>query len=83
MEMILICLAMVINTITFFVGIIIGQKFTKNEPINVANPITAIKEHKEQEEALEEYKEAKDQMQKELQNIDNYNGSELGQIEIR
>lgn len=83
MEMILICLAMVINTITFFVGIIIGQKFTKNEPINVVNPITAIKEHKEQEEALEEYKEAKDQMQKELQNIDNYNGSELGQIEIR
>lgn len=69
------------NVLSFAIGAKIGQKIVRQETIEV-NPVkavnTAIEAHKE---AL--VKEAEDEYYKAIyQNIDNYSGDSLGQIDI-
>jgi citrate synthase len=69
------------NLASFAIGAKIGQKIVRQETIEV-NPVkavnTAIEAHKE---AL--VKEAEDEYYKAIyQNIDNYSGDSLGQIDI-
>lgn len=66
----------------FIKGIELGQRLNRNERIEIKSPITAtserIKEHKTNKALAEE----QEIMKINLENIDNYNGSSLGQKEI-
>ena len=69
------------NIICFIIGAKIGQMTTRQETINL-NPVKAVEnaitEHKETK-----IKEAEDEYYKALyQNIDNYTGDSIGQVEI-
>lgn len=71
----------VINILTLLIGVKIGMSVANKKEITL-NPIKAIQEHKEERI---EHKEAdlKDrQLKTMLKNIDNYDGSGLGQEEI-
>lgn len=75
MELIIVSIG---NILCFIIGAIIGQKTSRNESINI-NPIkaidTAITEHREVKEKQEE-----DEYNKTIMyNIDNYDGTGLGQ----
>ena len=82
--LLIICLVLVIGMlciVCFFVGAKVGQKVVRQEPIEL-NPIKAVNK------AIEEHKEIKakeeeDEYYKALyQNIDNYTGDSIGQVDI-
>lgn len=78
---ILIAIAVVSNIACFVVGAKIGQMTVRQETINL-NPVKAVEnaitEHKETK-----VKEAEDEYFKAIyQNIDNYTGDSIGQVEI-
>lgn len=70
----------IFNIISFFLGAKIGQKVVKGEEIKipVINPVSTVKEFNKQKE--EEYISEKFRVIAE--NIDNYDGSGLGQKDI-
>lgn len=68
------------NALMFVLGAKVGQKVVRQEPIEL-NPIKAVNK------AIEEHKEIKakeeDEYYKALyQNIDNYTGDSIGQVDI-
>lgn len=69
------------NLFCLIVGVSIGQKTSKNKEIKI-NPISAIKQ--EVKETKEEKKQELKQRQIDtmLKNIDNYDGTGLGQRDI-
>jgi hypothetical protein len=78
METIIICLS---NLLCFIVGAKVGQKVVRQEKIDL-NPVKAVNDavrvHKESK-----VKEAEDEYYKAIyQNIDNYTGDSIGQIDI-
>ena len=78
METIVICLS---NLLCFITGAVIGQKVVRQEKIEI-NPVKAVNkaitEHKDKKE-----KEAEDEYFKAiLQNIDNYDGTAVGQVKV-
>ena len=78
METIIICLS---NLLCFIVGAKVGQKAVRQEKIDL-NPVKAVNDavrvHKENK-----VKEAEDEYYKAIyQNIDNYTGDSIGQIDI-
>ena len=79
--LILIGIVVLSNIICFYLGAKIGQKIVRQETITL-NPIKAVEnvitEHKVQKE-----KEAEDEYFKAIyQNIDNYTGDSIGQVDI-
>lgn len=68
------------NILCFFIGAKIGQKVVKNEKIELPtiNPVKIAKEHKESKETAK-IKETELAI---LKNIDNYDGTGLGQEDI-
>lgn len=66
----------------FIKGIELGQRLNRNERIEIKNPVAVtsekLKEHKINKASAEE----QEIMKINLENIDNYNGSSLGQKEI-
>lgn len=66
----------------FAKGIELGQRLNRNERIEIKSPVAVtsekIKEHKTNKALAEE----QEIMKINLENIDNYNGSSLGQKEI-
>ncbi len=67
------------NVVCLIVGAKIGQKVSRGEDIKFPNPIEKVEEFKEDRERKKE-QEALDNM---MYNIDNYNGTPLGQKDIR
>lgn len=69
------------NILSFVIGAKIGQKIVRQEPIEV-NPVKAVNKAIEaHKEAL--VKEAEDEYYKAIyQNIDNYTGDSIGQVDI-
>lgn len=71
-----------LNIVCFFIGAKVGQKVVKGEEVQLPNPIKAVQEtvetYKEDKEAIKEreYYEAI------AHNIDIYNGTSIGQMEI-
>lgn len=78
---ILIMLVGVLMLLAFLVGARTSQKAHRGEEIKLPNinPVKAFEEHTRRVEAKEE-QEAYDTM---LENIDNYDGTALGQKDIR
>ena len=67
--------------ISFVIGAIVGQSSRKGRDI-VINPIKAIKESKNESRQKKEEDLRVKQFNTMLSNIDNYDGSGLGQTEI-
>ena len=63
--------------LSFWLGLYYGSKVKNNEPINT--PIRTIKKHKEEKETKFELDKAQEIMNINLQNIENYDGTGLGQ----
>ena len=70
-----------LNILCFMIGASIGQKAVKGERIETPNlnPVTAV------QNAVEKYEEDKKERQMEtvLDNIDNYNGTPIGQKAVK
>lgn len=83
METIILVLSIgIMNILCFFIGAKVGQKVIKGEDIKLPNPIKVIEETKETWEFKKEQEEANERLQIELENINNYNGTPLGQKDI-
>ena len=76
----LIAVISILNIVCFFVGAKIGQKVANNEPIKLpnVNPVKVIEEYKE----TKENKEEQERFNTMLDNINNYDGTKLGQKDI-
>lgn len=70
----------IMNILCFFIGAKVGQKVVRQEPIEIPKiqPIKAIREHNENKEVIK--LQEKDRILSE--NIDNYNGTSLGQQDL-
>ena len=81
METILIIVAVcVMNIGCFLVGARVGQKVVKGEEVTIPNlnPVEALKEHREKQEARKE----QNRLETIMQNIENYDGTDYGQKEV-
>lgn len=78
---ILILLVGILELLAFLVGVKVAQKVNKDEEIELPsiNPVKAYQEHQERKKNQDEQEE----LNKILQNIDNYDGTGLGQIDIK
>lgn len=77
-EVILICIVGCINLLCFYAGAKIGQTSVRNETIHLPNPVKAVEEYKESKE----YREEQERVNIMLENINNYDGTGLGQKDI-
>lgn len=72
----------ILNIVCFFLGAKVGQKVVNKEEVELPNPVKAIqetmREHEETKEAIKE----KEYFETIGHNIDTYNGTSLGQLEI-
>ena len=65
--------------VCFFIGAKVGQKVSKGEDIKIPNPVEIIDNVKERKEYREEQIENQKEFNTNLDNINNYDGTELGQ----
>lgn len=68
--------------VAFTLGIVLGQKLNKGEEIKV-NPVEIVQEKVEEYKEKKESKINQEELETMLKNIDNYDGSSIGQLEIR
>lgn len=68
----------IITIMAFVVGAKIGQQSTKGERIEFKGPITTAKEHI----AMNEYKKEQERNNIMMENVNNYDGTGIGQKEI-
>ena len=66
---------------SFVIGVILGQKLNRNEKIEV-NPVKAIEDYKEEREYKKEIQQEQTKLDIMLENIDNYDGTGIGQKKI-
>jgi hypothetical protein len=82
MEILLILTVGALNIACFFIGAKVGQTVAKGEKLKAPevklNPIYAIREHEERKEA----KRKQERTEAILRNIDNYNGTSIGQEDV-
>lgn len=81
MEIVLTCTVFgVFLCFAFFLGAKVGQTVVQNKTIEMPtlNPIKKIKEYKQTKKQQEEI----DELNKLMQNVDIYDGSEIGQQEV-
>lgn len=76
MEVVLVLIVGLLIIFSFSLGVSFGQKLSKNEPIDV-HPIKTFKEIIPSKPATED-----ELLSKELENIDNYDGTGLSQREL-
>ena len=67
----------ILNIVCFLIGAIVGQKSSKGEPIKIS-PVTKVREIKDNKETKKE----QEVYRIINENIDNYDGTSLGQQEI-
>lgn len=72
----------IMNILCFFIGAKVGQKVVKGEDIKLPDPIKAIEETKDTWEFKKEQEEENERLKIQLENINNYNGTPLGQKDI-
>lgn len=65
------------NILCFVIGAMVGQKVARNEVISL-DPIKAVKEHKTRAEAHK----AQERMEVIMENMENYDGSSIGQRDV-
>lgn len=79
-SILLIAVTGTLNAVCFFIGAKVGQKVAKDEPIEMptVNPMKMYQEHIDKREADKEKK----RLETILTNIDNYDGTGLGQKDV-
>lgn len=85
MEIALIVLAVCTSNVAcFFIGARVAQAVLKGEKVETPtlNPIKAVQEHRERQEAKVEAEFEKNRLDTILNNIDSYDGTGRGQKEI-
>lgn len=80
MEIVLL-ISSISNILCFLIGAKIGQKTIKGEDIEI-NPIKAIKEDIEEAKINKEIELQNEEFKKELENIDNYDGTSVNQKKL-
>lgn len=80
MEILIILTVGILNVGCFLIGAKVGQKVSKDEPIELPslNPLTAYREAQEKREAERE----QDRLDTIMQNIENYDGTSAGQRDV-
>ena len=80
MEILLILVAGALNIVCFFIGAKVGQMVSKGKEIELpsANPIKAVREHREKKEAEMQ----QDRVNTIMRNIDRYDGTGRGQEDV-
>ena len=68
--------------ISFVMGVVLGQKLNKGEEIKV-NPVEIVQDHIEETKTKKKSQIEQEELERMLQNIDNYDGSGIGQLDIR
>ena len=68
----------IMTIVTFYLGAKIGFGVSKKEELKLPNPIKAIEEHKKEQIAREE----REVFEINKANIENYDGTGLGQIDF-
>ena len=81
---ILICIVMVGMLTAFVVGAKVGQAVSKGEKVElpIPNPVEAVRESVERREARREAKAEASRLDAIMQNIENYDGTSIGQVEV-
>ena len=88
MELLLLLLLLLVmgavNVACFVIGAKVGQATAKGEEVKlpVVKPIEPVQEHQEQKEAELEAVMEQSQLETILQNIDNYDGTDQGQVDV-
>lgn len=84
MEVLLLAVMGLTNIACFMVGAKVGQQVSKGEKIEMptVNPMQAIKERREMEEAKVQQKLEQDMWDTILRNIEAYDGTEDGQMDV-
>lgn len=63
--------------------LIIGLKIRDGKEIKISSPVEMIKEHKENKETRQEEKQKQEALETMLYNIERYDGTEEGQLDIK
>ena len=77
-QIILIGIVVLSNILCFTIGAKIGQKVINEEPITLPNPVKAVENYRTERE----YKEEQRKLEIMLENINNYDGTSLGQKDV-
>lgn len=77
-QIVLIGIIVLSNILCFVIGAKVGQKVVNEEPITLPNPVKAVENYK----ASQEYKEEQRKLDIMLENINNYDGTSLGQKDV-
>ena len=80
-----ILLALVVGTlciVCFFVGAKVGQTVSRGETLEVPHPVKAIKESYERKQEEREQRKAQTRMDVIMQNIESYDGTGMGQMDV-
>lgn len=78
MEALLIGVAGAVNILCFLIGAKVGQAVVKDREITIPSPAKAVAEYRESRE----YKKEQEEIETMLENIENYDGTGMNQIEI-
>lgn len=84
MDAVTIAVIGVLMLVSFVVGAKVGQSAAKGETVKMGelNPINAIRERNEKKQAVKEYRQEMDRTATILRNIDMYDGTSAGQMEV-
>lgn len=63
--------------------LIIGLRIRDGKEIKISSPVEMIKEHKENKETRQEEKQKQEALETMLYNIERYDGTEEGQLDIK
>ncbi len=77
----LVCTVGIMNIVSLIIGVKVGQKTSKGEEIKLPdiNPVKVISDIKESKE----YEAERQRYETMLENIDNYDGTDLGQKDLQ
>jgi len=71
------------NILCFLIGVKTGTNTGAKEPFKLPNPVEKVKEHKESKALSREQKQRQEALKTMLHNIDVYDGTDMGQQEVR
>lgn len=88
MEVLLLLLLLLVmsagNVACFVIGVKVGQATAKGEEVKlpVVKPAEPVQEHQVQNEAEQEAEMEKSRLETIMQNVDNYDGTDEGQVDV-
>ncbi len=72
----------VLNAVCFFIGAKVGQQVVKEEKLEIPNPIKSVRDDIQSFNERKETNKAQERLDAIAHNIDIYDGTSIGQIDI-